>query len=98
MNIKIQNNFEKLKFEKSKKIKNKRFSYLIFAWIFSGILNIFIYFFHRNNSRVIIQTPVRDIIVRVVFQSRNYFNIDNTKIISIYFDKYWYSDDETDNE
>ena len=84
--------------KKSKDIKNERFSYLIFAWIFSGILNISIEFFHRNNSRVIIRTPVSDMMVCVVFQSRNYFNIDNTKIISIYFDKYWYSDDETDNE
>ena len=81
-----------------KKIENERFSYLIFAWFFSGILNICIEFFHSNNSRMIIRTPVSDIIVRVVFQRRNYFHIDNTKIISIYFDKYWYSDDETNNE
>ena len=87
-----------MKIEKNKEtIKNKRFSYLIFAWFFSGILNIFIEFFHCNNSRVIIRTPVSDIVC-VVFQSKNYFNIDNTKITYIYFDKYWYNDVETDSE
>ena len=38
------------------------------------------------------------IIVFVLFQSRNYFNIDNNKINSSYFDKYKYNDDETDND
>ena len=77
--IEIQNFF--------KKIKNKRLSYLIFAWFFPCILNISIEFFHCHNSRVINRTPASDIVC-VVFQSRNYFNIDNTEIISIYFDKY----------
>ena len=89
MNKKVWKKSRKIKIQNFFK-KNQRIndiSYLIFAWFFPCILNISIEFFHCNNSRVIIRTPASDIVC-VVFQSRNYFNIDNTEIISIYFDKY----------